>query len=110
MVLTKILSANAEELHDDAEREFVLARSMSAEARKLGIGGLYVRLFSPERVLAPEEVVSVNGIGDTFCGAVAVGIAKGRRVQDIVGFAQKAAGLSLRCRESVSPELEGLRI
>jgi pseudouridine-5'-phosphate glycosidase/pseudouridine kinase len=31
------------------------------------------------------------------------------RVQDVVNFAQKAAGLSLRSRESVSAELVGLR-
>ena len=74
-----------------------------------GVGGLYVRLFPVEKVLSPEEVVSVNGIGDTFCGALAVGLAKGKRVQDVVGFAQRAASLSLRSSESVNPELKGLR-
>lgn len=72
------------------------------------VGGLYVRLFPPERVLAPEEVVSVNGIGDTFCGALAVGLAGGKQVQDVIGFAQRAAGLSLGSRESVSAELVGM--
>ncbi|CAO2654442.1 Nn.00g111750.m01.CDS01 [Neocucurbitaria sp. VM-36] len=108
VLLTKLLPADAPELHDDAERKFLLSRSVSADARERGVGGLYVRLFPPERVLRPEEVVSVNGIGDTFCGAVAVGVARGKRVQDVVGFAQRAAGLSLRSRESVSKELRGL--
>ncbi|EAT89790.2 hypothetical protein SNOG_03059 [Parastagonospora nodorum SN15] len=106
VLMVKLLAANAPELHDASERAYVLARNMSAGGE---VGGLYVRLFPPERVLAPEEVVSVNGIGDTFCGALAVGLARGGRVQDIVGFAQRAAGLSLGSRESVSAELVGLR-
>jgi pseudouridine-5'-phosphate glycosidase/pseudouridine kinase len=106
VLMVKLLGADAEELHDDNERQYVLARNMNGHEN---IGGLYVRLFPPERVLAPEEVVSVNGIGDTFCGALAVGLAQGCKVQHVVDFAQRAAGLSLRSRESVSPELRGLR-
>jgi pseudouridine-5'-phosphate glycosidase/pseudouridine kinase len=31
-------------------------------------------------------------------------------VQDVVGFAQRAAGESLKSREAVSPELRGLKM
>ncbi|KAF1848274.1 uncharacterized protein K460DRAFT_334148 [Cucurbitaria berberidis CBS 394.84] len=110
VLLTKLLTTDAEELHNDAERPYILARGMNTDSSQLGVGGLYVRLFAPEKVLKPEEVVSVNGIGDTFCGALAVGLASGKRVQDVIGFAQRAAGLSLRSRESVSLELRGLKI
>jgi pseudouridine-5'-phosphate glycosidase/pseudouridine kinase len=106
VLMVKLLPATAPELHDDAERQYVLARNASGHGE---VGGVYVRLCEPEKVLGPEEVVSVNGIGDTFCGAVAVGVARGAKVQDVLGFAQRAAGLSLRCAESVSGELEGLR-
>lgn len=106
VLLTKLLYADAPELYEDAERQFVLARNSNGDAK---IGGLYVRLFPPERILPPEEVVSVNGIGDTFCGALAVGLAGGKRVQDVIDFAQKAASFSLRSRESVSPELKSLK-
>jgi pseudouridine-5'-phosphate glycosidase/pseudouridine kinase len=106
VLMVKLLAANAPELHDDAERRYVLARNMGGHET---IGGLYVRLFPPERVLAPEEVVSVNGIGDTFCGALAVGLVRKASVQNVVDFAQRAAGLSLKSRESVSAELKGLR-
>jgi pseudouridine-5'-phosphate glycosidase/pseudouridine kinase len=106
VLMVKLLEADAEELHDDNERQYVLARNMNGDEK---IGGLYVRLFPPERILAPEEVVSVNGIGDTFCGALAVGLANGSRIQHVVDFAQRAAGLSLKSRESVSSELRGLR-
>lgn len=105
VLLVKLLTADAEELHVDGDRQYVLARNANGDKN---IGGLYVRLFPPGRVLAPEEVVSVNGIGDTFCGALSVGIASGLRVQNVVDFAQRAAALSLRSKESVSPELKGL--
>jgi pseudouridine-5'-phosphate glycosidase/pseudouridine kinase len=106
VLMVKLLKADAPELHDDAERQYVLARNASGNK---DVGGLYVRLFPPERVLTPEEIVSVNGIGDTFCGALAVGLVRGVKVQSVVDFAQRAAGLSLRSRESVSTELGGLR-
>ncbi|KAF2819546.1 IdgA domain-containing protein [Ophiobolus disseminans] len=106
VLMVKLLEADAPELHDDAERQYVLARNMGGHKK---IGGLYVRLFPPERILSPEEVVSVNGIGDTFCGALAVGLMGGARVQHVIDFAQRAASLSLKSKESVSPELRTLK-
>jgi len=108
VLMTKLLVNDAPELYDEAERQYVVARKNNGDD-EADVGGLYVRLFPVEKVLKPEEVVSVNGIGDTFCGALAVGLAKGRRVQDVVGFAQRAASLSLRSKESVSPQLKSLR-
>ncbi|USP80088.1 hypothetical protein yc1106_07362 [Curvularia clavata] len=108
VLMTKLLAADAPELHSESERQFVLARN-SAPGAQSSVGGLYVRLFPVEKILSPEEVVSVNGIGDTFCGALAHGLSQGKRVQDVVGFAQQAAALSLQSREAVSPELKSLR-
>ena len=51
-----------------------------------------------------EDVVSVNGVGDTFLGALVAGMAKkGRdaRVEEFVDLAQRAAVLTLKSRESV---------
>jgi pseudouridine-5'-phosphate glycosidase/pseudouridine kinase len=104
--MVKLLEANAPELHDDTERQYVLARNMTGDEK---IGGLYVRLFPPERILAPEEVVSVNGIGDTFCGALAMGLARAIKVQNVIEFAQRAASLSLKSKHSVSPDLVSLK-
>jgi pseudouridine-5'-phosphate glycosidase/pseudouridine kinase len=107
VLMTKLLAADAEELGSEEERQYVLARHMGGVGKR-NVGGLYVRLFPVEKVLKPEEVVSVNGIGDTFCGAVAHGLGRGRKVQNVVGFAQRAAGVSLRSREAVSPMLREL--
>ncbi|EDU44717.1 IdgA domain protein [Pyrenophora tritici-repentis] len=108
VLMTRLLPFNDPALQDDTERQFVLARNMNGDAES-GVGGLYVRLFPVEKVLQPEEVISVNGIGDTFCGALAHTLSQGRRIQDVVAFAQRAASLSLRSREAVSPGLKGLR-
>lgn len=108
VLLTKLLKSDDPALSSPDEAQYVLARNKNMD-ESLGIGGLYVRLFPPEQVLQPSEIVSVNGIGDTFLGALASEIAKGRRIEDIIPFAQRAAVLSLRSKESVSPELKGLR-
>ncbi|KAF1930366.1 IdgA domain-containing protein [Didymella exigua CBS 183.55] len=107
VLVTRLLANDAHELRDESERQYIVARRKNGDV-EADVGGLYVRLFPVEKVLKPEEVVSVNGIGDTFCGALAVGLARGKRVQDVVSFAQSAASLSLRSRESVSPGLRSL--
>ncbi|KAI4606293.1 hypothetical protein J4E80_010270 [Alternaria sp. BMP 0032] len=118
VLMTKLLAEDAEELYDEGERGYVLARNLSSMdsaggdgmGKGKGVGGLYVRLFPVEKVLQPSEVVSVNGIGDTFCGAVAHGLGLGLRVKDVVAFAQRAAGESLRSREAVGEGLRGLKL
>ncbi|KAH6643968.1 Indigoidine synthase A like protein-domain-containing protein [Boeremia exigua] len=108
VLMTKLLANDAPELRNDDERQYVVARNRNGD-RARDVGGLYVRLFAVDKVLPPEDIISVNGIGDTFCGALAVGLARGRRTQEVVGFAQMAASLSLRSKESVSPRLEELK-
>ena len=107
VLLTQLLKADDPVLTSADESQYVLARCKTGDNK---IGGLYVRLYPTEKVLKEEEVVSVNGIGDTFVGAMAAGLVQGRRVQDVVSFAQKAATLSLKSKESVSPELKNLKM
>ena len=104
VLLIQVLRADDPILSSPDDAQYVLARCNNGNTE---IGGLYVRLY-PTEVLDKEEVVSVNGCGDTFVGALAVGLAKGRRVQECIGVAQRAAGLTLRSKESVSPELRRL--
>lgn len=105
VLLTKLLAADDPVLTSADEAQYVLSRCKNGDQN---VGGLYVRLFPTERV-SKKDIVSVNGVGDTFLGALAAGIAQGQRVQDVVPFAQKAALLSLRSKESVSQELKSLR-
>ncbi|KAF2876710.1 Indigoidine synthase A like protein-domain-containing protein [Massariosphaeria phaeospora] len=106
VLLTQLIKVDDPLLSSPEESQYVLARCKNSDDK---IGGLYVRLFPTERVLRPEEVFSVNGVGDTFLGALAAGLVRGNKVQDVVGFAQKAAALSLKSKQSVSPELAGLK-
>ncbi|KAF2634189.1 hypothetical protein P280DRAFT_464015 [Massarina eburnea CBS 473.64] len=106
VLLTQLVKAGDPVLSSPQESQYVLARNTTGDKK---VGGLYVRLFQPDVILKDEEVVSVNGIGDTFVGALAAGLVKGRGIKDVVGFAQKASILSLRSRESVSPELRALK-
>ncbi|KAF1983593.1 hypothetical protein K402DRAFT_414399 [Aulographum hederae CBS 113979] len=78
-------------------------------------GGLYMRFFPAAEAVGEEDVVSVNGIGDTFLGALVAGMTSGsgmgkgerkrRNVEDVIDFAQRAAVRSLKSKEAVSPEL-----
>lgn len=78
----------------------------------MGVGGVYMRLFPAVEEVRIEDVVSVNGVGDTFAGTLVAGLAgrDGRRVEEIVDIAQRAAVLSLKSKEAVSPGLGTLRI
>ncbi|KAF2760132.1 IdgA domain-containing protein [Pseudovirgaria hyperparasitica] len=105
VLLTSLLPRGDERLHRAEYKPYVLSRT---NVDGSGVGGVYMRLFEPPEVLVGEDVVSVNGVGDTFLGAVVAGILKGRRVEEVVGLAQRAAGLTLRSKEAVSPELRSI--
>ena len=108
VLVVKLLKPDAEELYAQIHRPYVLARKGNGD-EGAEVGGLYVRLFGTERVLKGEEVVSVNGIGDTFAGVLAAALVGGRTLAEAVSVAQKAAGLSLQSAEAVSGEVGGLR-
>ena len=87
--------------------------------------------FPPAEVVPPEEIASVNGVGDTFLGVMlgrAVeletetaagtveglqrGLDWGRRrgwVEDVVALGQKAAVATLKSREAVGESVASLR-
>lgn len=69
-----------------------------------------MRYFPVPRVVPDSEVVSVNGVGDTFLGALMSRVVeKGCGIEEAVDFAQGAAGLTLRSKDAVSEELRSLR-
>ena len=84
---------------------YVVSRSKIEEG---SIGGLYMRLMPPEQVLSNEEVISVNGAGDTFLGVLVARLATkaDSNIDDAVAVAQRASALTLRSAESVSPEIQ----
>jgi pseudouridine-5'-phosphate glycosidase/pseudouridine kinase len=66
-----------------------------------------MRLFPPVEIV--DDVVSVNGVGDTFLGVLVAGLAKGLELNEgLINVAQRGAVMTLRSKESVSPQLEEL--
>lgn len=113
VLLTQLLPANDKRLTSGECAPYILSRCANGTEDTTGVGGVYMRLFPAVEKVKTEDVVSVNGVGDTFAGTLVAGLAKrGKdvRVEDLVDLAQRAAVLSLKSKESVSPGLGTLRI
>ncbi len=108
VLLTQIIPAGDERLSSGEYAPYILSRCANGTEDSVGVGGVYMRLFPAVEEVAKEDVVSVNGVGDTFLGALVAGMAKqgkGARLEDHVDLAQRAAVLTLKSRESVSKGL-----
>ncbi|KAK3495664.1 Indigoidine synthase A like protein-domain-containing protein [Neurospora crassa] len=103
-LVTMLLKPGDPLLKDSHHAPYILARNYNDHPH---VGGVYMRLFPPVETV--KDVVSVNGVGDTFLGVLVAGLAMGGRVENLVDVAQRAACLSLRSHESVSMELAGLK-
>ncbi|KAM3426561.1 hypothetical protein NHJ13734_009386 [Beauveria thailandica] len=100
VLLTAILGKDDPRLRDRDEEAFILTRSPPTHPV---VGGVYMRLFPPVETV--KDIVSVNGVGDTFLGVLVSGLARGGRVDKLVDVAQRGAVLTLKSAESVSPLL-----
>ena len=87
--------------------QFVLSRSNDNEI----VGGVYLRHFPPAEVVSQQDIVSVNGVGDTFLGVLLAGLCKSKdmNVEHWVDIAQRGSVLTLKSSESVAPKLGSLR-
>ena len=104
-LLTQVLKPGDRRLTKPEYSPFILARNLDDS----DVGGIYMRLFPPFRHVADDEIVSVNGIGDTMLGVVMAALVKGLTLEEAVPLGQEAAVLSLRSTEAVSPEVHRLR-
>lgn len=106
-LLTQLLPAGDSRLTDPEYAPYILARS--SPLSEVSFGGVYMRLLPPDATLAPQDVVSVNGAGDTLLGVVVAGLAKGGlHIEDILPIAQEASRRTLTSAGGVSKELAGL--
>jgi pseudouridylate synthase / pseudouridine kinase len=103
-LLTMLLGPDDPRLRDPDALPWILTRN---EGDHPSVGGVYMRLFpAVEKV---EDMVSVNGVGDTFLGAVVAGLVQGGRIEDLIDIAQKAAVITLRSKASVGEDLSSVR-
>ncbi|KAK7226249.1 hypothetical protein V2G26_014252 [Clonostachys chloroleuca] len=103
VLLTTLLGKDDPRLFDRESQQFILTRSNTGDPN---VGGIYMRLFP--RVEDVKDVVSVNGVGDTFLGVLISGLAQGGSPEKLIDVAQRGAVMSLRCADSVSPKLPAL--
>lgn len=112
VLVTQLLRAGDERLTTGEYAPYILSRCNNETEETLGVGGVYMRLFPAAELVKEEQIVSVNGVGDTFLGTIVAGLAKrGRdaRVEDLMDVAQRAAVMTLKSKEAVSPKLSTLR-
>lgn len=109
VLLTMLLPKDDARLSSRDAAAHILARSKTGGE---GVGGVYMRLFPPPEPVKPEDIVSVNGVGDTFLGVLMAALTKrdGVLIEDTVQLAQRASALTLKSRESVSPDIASLRL
>jgi pseudouridine-5'-phosphate glycosidase/pseudouridine kinase len=106
VLLTMMLQHGDPRLHSKEAAPYIISRNHNSADAK--VAGVYMRLFPPVSKVADEQIVSVNGVGDTFLGALVAGMQQtGSGVEHLIDFAQEAAVLSLQSVESVNPELMG---
>ncbi|KAI1628875.1 IdgA domain-containing protein [Exophiala viscosa] len=105
-LVTSLLRHTDERLTRPEYAPYILGRTMSDASE---IGGLYMRLIPPTCNVSQEDIVSVNGVGDTMLGVIVAGLVKGRTLDDVIPIAQDAAVLTLKSPEAVSPEVRSIQ-
>jgi len=114
VLVTQLLSAGDSRLTSGAHAPFILSRCTNGTEDTLGVGGVYMRLFNPAEEVKPEDIVSVNGVGDTFAGTLVAELAKAKAegknkgVEECIDIAQRAAVLTLKSSEAVNPAISAL--
>jgi hypothetical protein len=100
VLLAEVLKPDDPRLKNPEHAKYVVARNKTENP---AFGGIYMRLYpSVDKV---ENVVSVNGAGDTFLGVLVAGLAMNVPLHEAINTAQRGAIMTLRSKESVSPEL-----
>ena len=126
VLLTEFLRTGDQRLNDLSKAEHIFFRRSSAEqvsdkpslvlpeteqgSSLFGIEGVYIKHF-PAEVVLDENILSVNGVGDTFLGVLLANLVRKDGVQSIeqaIPLAQKGAILTLKSYDSVSPAIKSL--
>lgn len=87
---------------------YILSRS---DASSKIVGGVFMRLFPSVECVPEHQVISVNGVGDTFLGVLIAGLLKMGEgsIETSTEIAQKGSVMTLKSKEAVSSEISTLR-
>lgn len=101
LLVTRLLASNDPALTNLEDAPYILSRCSNGSTE---VGGVYMRLYAPTELVPKDDVVSVNGIGDTFLGVMIAGLSKGMKLDGkLIDIAQRAAVMTLKSKESVHP-------
>ncbi|KAI9789043.1 MAG: hypothetical protein M1816_006398 [Peltula sp. TS41687] len=105
VLLTELLHRDDPRLATSASDPYILCRTPENEYEVAG--GVYVRHFPPPKIVTGEDVVSVNGAGDTFLGVLVAGLArpKAPSLKRLIEIAQRGSVMTLQSRLAVHPSL-----
>ena len=108
VLLTQLLRPDDDHLTSPESAPYILSRSTDGNGP---VGGVYMRLFPPPEIIYPAEIVSVNGVGDTFLGVLIAGLAKQKPkdITQLIEVAQKGSVMTLKSQESVSEQIATLK-
>ena len=110
----EILTGIKVETQDDAEKAARALREKGVRTVIITLGSRGAFVLSDSfvgLVPAPQvDAVDTTAAGDTFNGALAVGLADGRKIEDAVAFANQAAAVSVTRlgAQASAPRLEEL--
>ena len=109
VLVTQLLRPGDRRLTAPESAPYIVSRSLSETSP---IGGVYLRLFPPAALLSEEDIVSVNGAGDTLLGAVVAGLSgdAARTVEEVIPQAQEASVRTLQSAGGVSREIKDLQL
>ena len=110
VLLTQLLRPDDPRLTDPTTASFILARGKGDDDDAM-IGGLYMRLFPAVECVPPNDIISVNGVGDTFLGVLMAGLSRSnpRPIEELIDVAQQGAIMTLRHNEAVNPAVASLK-
>ena len=108
VLMTELLRPGDDRLSSPDSAPYILSRSTNQQSL---VGGIYMRLFPSIQNVPKGEIVSVNGVGDTFLGVIIAGLARKstRQLAELIDVAQQASILTLKSSEAVSPGIEALK-
>ena len=108
VLMTQMLQPGDDRLTCPDAAPYILSRSTDGNNV---VGGVYMRLFPAVETVSSDEIVSVNGVGDTFLGVLIAGLTKEkpRDIVQLVDIAQRGSVMTLKSKEAVSPKILALR-
>lgn len=108
VLMTQMLRPGDDHLTSADAAPYILSRSTDGNNV---VGGVYMRLFPPVETVSSDDIVSVNGVGDTFLGVLMAGLTreKPKSIVDLVDIAQRGSVMTLKSKEAVNPEITSLR-